>query len=444
MKILLINPYWGEKISKKGKRYNRSFPPLDLLVIASMLQENGDDVLFYDANVNFDKEEFDKFINQVDLVIITSTPYYKWQCPNLNYEVFIDFCKNLPVDKTILYGGHVSQYPDFFLKETGFRYGIIGEPENSVLSIVDKIKKNRIEFNESGYYLEKSNDDVDIEKLPLPAFDLIEKYKRFYGYEILGNNFMIYEASRGCPFKCIYCYQGMYGKRLRKKSVAKIYNEIKTGLQYGYKNIYIYDLEFTVNKELVKGLCKQIINDKLKINWCCQGRADSLDEEMLLLMKKSGCKLIHFGVESGNDDILDFIKKKTNKEKLMNGITLTNKIGIETAGFFMFGLPNETMKNWKETIDFAKKLNPDYASFHVSSIYPNTPLYNLYLESGGDKTNLYPECFDTVHKKIDIEKVVKRSFFEYYLRFGYIFKRIVKGNPSKWLKQLKLFFNFVK
>ncbi|HOJ63124.1 MAG TPA: radical SAM protein [Spirochaetota bacterium] len=444
MKILLINPNWGGKVSQKGKRYNRSFPPIDLLVIGAILREKGDIPYLYDANVYYDKKEIKTLCENSDLVIITSTPYYKWQCPNLNYEDFLEFCKILPKEKTIIYGGHITQYPDFFMTETGFRYGIVGEPEDNISDLVEEIKNNSINFNEKNYYIKKSEKDVDIENLPIPAFDLTLKYKKYYEYEILGKNLMTLEASRGCPFKCIYCYQGMFGKRVRKKSVSKIFNEMLEAIKFGYKNFYIYDLEFTIHKDLVKSLCKKIIEEKLKINWCCQGRADSLDEDMVKLMKKSGCKIIHFGVESGSDKILDSIKKKTTKEELKRGFNLTKKYNIETAGFFMFGLPEEIEENWKETIKFAKELNPDYASFHISSLYPDTELYQKYLQSGGNKDILYPECFDTIHNKERLEKIVRKAFLQYYFRLGYILKRIIKGNPLKWWKQFKLFLSFLK
>ena len=234
------------------------------------------------------------------------------------------------------------------------------------------------------------------------------------------------------------------GKKVRKKSVEKILNEIKEALKFKYKNFYIYDLEFTIHKDLVKNLCRRLIEENIKINWCCQGRVDSLDNEMLYLMKKSGCRIIHFGVESGVNKILDSIKKKTTVEEIENGFNLTKKYNIETAGFFMFGLPDETKKDWEETLNFSKKLNPDYASFHVSSIYPDTELYKKYIESGGSKENLYPECFDTIHKKEELEKFVKKSFISYYFRFSYILKRIVKGSPMKWWRQFKLFLSFIK
>lgn len=444
MKILLINPNWGGKVSKKGKRYNRSFPPIDLLVIGAILRNKGDIPTLYDANVYYDKDELKEIAKDSDIIIITSTPYYKWQCPNLNYEDFIEFCKILPKERTILYGGHVSQYPDYFMKATGFKYGIIGEPEESILILLENIKNGSIKFNDNGYYLQKNEKDVDIENFPLPAFDLTLKYKNYYEYEILGKNLMTIEASRGCPFKCIYCYQGMFGKRVRKKSVDKVFNEILEAYRLGYKNFYIYDLEFTIHKELVKSLCKKIIDEKLKIGWCCQGRSDSLDEEMIRLMKESGCKIIHFGVESGSDIILDSIKKKTTKDELKTGFELTKKYNIETAGFFMFGLPDEKEDDWEATIKFAKILNPDYASFHISSLYPETELYNKYIQSGGKNDILYPECFDTIHKKDRLEKVVKKAFLSYYFRIGYILRRIIKGNPLKWWKQFKLFLSFLK
>jgi radical SAM superfamily enzyme YgiQ (UPF0313 family) len=172
--------------------------------------------------------------------------------------------------------------------------------------------------------------------------------------------------------------------------------------------------------------------------WCCQTRADSFDMDLLTKMRRAGCRMIHFGVETGSERVMSTIDKKITLTAIEQGIAMAKRAGIETACFFMFGFPGETPDDMEATIGFARKINPTYASFHIASPYPGTPLYAM---SGSSE--LFPEAYTKEHALGDLEATVRRAFKKFYLRPEYAWSRIAEGNPTSWKKQLKLFWAFV-
>lgn len=446
MKALLVNPTWEAIISRKGKRYNRHFPPLDLLSCAALLEQETIEVEVLDANISeLSPLEIVNYTSRFDKVFVTSTPYYKWQCPNLDFDVFLDFIK--PFDKRNLYlmGAHCSIYPEKVLQLTEVAGIIRGEPEYAVLEICKGKTSKDIQgltFKLNGSII--SNQDrglLSLDQLPIPAYHLLDPKK--YGYEILGNNFMVFEGSRGCPYKCIFCLQIMYGNRYRKKSVSKLIAEVDYAIQqFGVENGYFYDLEFTLNKDLVNKLCDHLIERKYNFSWACQTRADSVDPQILKKMKEAGCKVIHFGIETGSEKILELINKKITIEEIEMGIEMTKRAGIETACFFMFGFPGETEVDFSKTINLAKRLNPTYASFHVATPYPGTEFFK-HLETNHSNIS-FPEAYTKEHTLEELEAVTRKAFLQFYLRPKYIFSRLRTGNLTSLKKQFSLFMNFIK
>ncbi|MFH2021250.1 MAG: radical SAM protein, partial [archaeon] len=273
--------------------------------------------------------------------------------------------------------------------------------------------------------------------LPLPDYSLLPLRK--YYYELMGQNFMLFELSRGCPFKCNYCNQIMFDYKYRVK--PNIYKELETAVEkFNIQNGYFIDLEFTVNRKNVEEVCDFLINKKYKFKWCCQTRADSIDIGLLRKMKKAGCTLIHFGVETGSPRIMKMINKRITLEKIEEGIKLTRKVGIDSACFFMIGFPTETDEEIRMTIDFSKKINPTYASFHTVSLYPGTKLF----ETLNQKIQFpISEAYTKERKLTEQKAITRRAFIEFYVRPRYILSRLRHLNLESYMKQLKLFIRFV-
>jgi anaerobic magnesium-protoporphyrin IX monomethyl ester cyclase len=221
----------------------------------------------------------------------------------------------------------------------------------------------------------------DLDDLPIPLhhmlpFDhyLMPMYKGPYSFLV---------SSRGCPAGCKYCIKHVsYQYSVRLRSPELLMEEIRILYNLGVHNIHMYADLFTVNRDQVIELCKQIINSDMKITWTANSRVDYVDEEMLQLMGQAGCMMISWGIESGNEMILKKAHKGYRMEQAANALKWAHKAGIKNWGYFIVGLPGETVDTIKQTIDFSKKLPLDIALFHVAAPYPGTPFFFEVVENG--------------------------------------------------------------
>lgn len=428
MQVLLINPDWKELVSKKSRLINRRWPPLDLLNCSALLEKQGIETEVLDARAgSFSLETIQNKINAADLTFITSSPLDRWQCPNPEVEDFIAFIRQLEnKQKVYVMGVHSTIYPEKILNATGVAGVIVGQPEFAVRQICQIKPQIKI----------IGSIEVDLGQFPLPRYDKIDLND--YYYELMGGRFALLETSRGCPFSCSFCLKRMYGDRVKKKPLEQIKKEIDyIVLNVKAKNVYFIDLEFTLEKEKVVQICEYILNQKYRFDWCCQTRADTVDRELLMLMRRAGCSLIHFGIDSGSQRILDMINKKTRLTAIKSGIELAGQAGIATAGFFMFGFPGETREEMNATIAFARSLPLDYASFHAVIPYPTTKLMNELLTD-----EMFPENNISQYSKEFLTGLARHAYFAFYFRIRYIIRLFLK--PGLLAKQIKLFYSFIK
>ena len=197
-----------------------------------------------------------------------------------------------------------------------------------------------------------------------------------YRMPLIKGAFTFIVTSRGCPAGCTYCIKHVsYQYSTRIRSPKLILEELWYLKRLGINNIHMYADLFTVNRDQVVELCKIMIEENIQIKWTCNSRVDFVDEEMLTLMGKAGCRLISWGIESANEQILKHARKGANPLKAERALHWAKKAGIMNWGYFIIGLPGETEKTIRETIDFAKKLPLDIALFHVAAPYPGTPFF---------------------------------------------------------------------
>ena len=230
-----------------------------------------------------------------------------------------------------------------------------------------------------------------------------------YEYELLGKKLALLETSRGCPNRCTFCLKTMYGSRVRLKDPAQVASELELVLSLGYETVYFIDLEFTSMRERALELCE--IFSRYGFRWCCQTRIDAVDAHLLRQMRKSGCSLIHYGIESGVEKTRELIGKPFSNTQIERAILETRQAGIAAAGFFLFGFPWETPSDWKETGRFARSLTLSYASFHRVTPYPETALgkafpHEPWWEAGRTEAGRCPD--------------LTRIFLKFYLRPAYL------------------------
>lgn len=449
MKLLLVNPFQQHLVNKKGKIYNRLWPPLALANCAALLRKNGHEVQLLDANAfRLEQSKVAERAGGFDKIFVSSTSLDRWQCPNIDLDPFMDTFNSLQEvsDELFIIGTHGTVKPRELLEWTNADGIIRGEPEMTVLDICSNKNLSDVPgvtFKKDGEILStEDREPFDLNSLPLPAFDLLPMEK--YRYELLGNNFALFEGSRGCWAKCIFCLKAMYGPKMRRKSPEKLIAEVEYGItKFGVRSAYFMDLELTVFPELVNGLCDYLISRKYDFIWTCQTRLDRVNESLLRKMKQAGCRLIHFGVETGSERVMEMLGKGITLEEIRKGINLVHSVGIQTACFFMFGFPTETVSDIQKTIDFAKELNPTYASFHIAAPYPGTAFYEKVKNTcNGD--DFFAESYSGEIDLETLKKLSRKAYMQFYLRPSYLLARAIKGDFRSLREQLRLFYNFLR
>jgi len=250
-------------------------------------------------------------------------------------------------------------------------------------------------------------------------------------------------TSRGCPFHCIFCHRPHLGKEFRARSAENVLEEIRQIIKMGISEIMIYDDTFTVDLDRAKAICLGIIQDNLPITFDIRARVDTVDDELMELLKVAGCKRIHYGVEASVPSVLKAICKEIDLGKVEETFKLTKRYGIETLAYFILGSPTETVTDIEHTIEYAKKLNPDYCHFAIMTPYPATPLYQLGLNEGlyndywlefakSPSASFKPPCWGEINRET-LVKLLGKAYKSFYLRPGYILKQVNKARKSKSL-----------
>ncbi len=208
----------------------------------------------------------------------------------------------------------------------------------------------------------------DINTLPLPARHLLPLSR----YQALGFPISMI-TSRGCPYQCIFC-QGrrMVGSKIRQRQVASVVDEIENILSYGITRINIADDLFVSDKQKVKDVCGEIERRGLKFAWSAFARVNTVDMETLQIMKDTGCDGISFGVESGNQEMLDRIKKKITLDQVRRAVSLCKDVGLVVHTSFIAGLPGETPQTLQDSKAFAESLDGVYYGYHLLAPFPGT------------------------------------------------------------------------
>jgi anaerobic magnesium-protoporphyrin IX monomethyl ester cyclase len=394
MKVHIVNPpspgefgftREGRCMQKEGV-WTTTWPPISLTQSAAVLRQRGHEVFVNDCSVegiDMDKlRELVKWLSP-DLFIMNSTT------PSLKFDMTVPpLVKEVsPHTKIAAFGIHVGTLPeDCFEMTEALDFIIRGEPELSIADLADNLQCPEQLFQIPGLSV-RSNGTIinasdrpflkNIDEFPYPAWDLIDLDN--YRLPFSGRRFLMVTTARGCPYDCVYCVaQSYYGKKIRIRKVARIVDELEfLQKQYDIHDFFFWSESFTIIKTAIKELCREILNRNLHVRWVCNSRVDNIDLELLQLMKKAGCWMISYGVESGDQSILDAIKKDITIEQIREAIALTRKVGFQIAGHFVLGLPGETLETLKKTYDFATSLDLDYAQFYCASPWPGSEFYQM-------------------------------------------------------------------
>lgn len=422
-----------------------SYPNLTLATLAGGLVDKHDiKILDLDLVANPYKSLLDEIRDFKPDIVASSanTPEYL-----IVKDMMYKIKEKYPSLETIVGGVHVTALPEETGRESCFDIIVIGEGDTviSELLAASSLKDvpgiiYRNTSSKERMRTDKRKLIGDINALPYPAWQLFElkKYKNSR-LSSRKNPVGLIETSRGCAFQCNFCNKLTFGSEYRAKEPKRVVDEMEYMIKSGFMEIHLVDDSFTQDITRAKDICIEIKKRNLKFPWASLSgvRADKVDFEFFRLAKEAGCWQVGFGIESGDQNILDRVNKKISLSQIEMAVKLAHKAGIDTFGFFILALSGETEESMKRTIGFSKRLPLDIAKFDICIPYPGTPYYkelkseNRIVSENWSKYichQIDEPLFD--HPNLSwamISAYYKRAFREFYLRPSYIMRRLIRS-----------------
>lgn len=273
-------------------------------------------------------------------------------------------------------------------------------------------------------------------EIPVPRHELFPNAKYTYPF-VRESPFVTVLTDYGCPFHCTFCIMSRLGYKVRP--VENVMRELEHIVSLGIREVYFSDQTFGAERERADALCSEMISRRLRLNWVCFSRVDLVSRETIALMKRAGCHTIIFGVESGSDEILGESAKGITVDNIRHSFTLCKESGISTVGTFILGLPGDTVDSIRRTINLARELNCDYASFNVPVPRMLTPLRQWAIDQKVihselremDQSGTYA-VMDTRHiNRKKIMELKREAICKFYLRPTYLLNRLL-AIDSPW------------
>jgi len=280
----------------------------------------------------------------------------------------------------------------------------------------------------------------DLDKLPIPARHLLNN--NLYLTPDTKEPITLIYTGRGCPHQCVFCaVPSVSGHKIKLRSPEKIVEEIEDCVKkYNIKTFFFRADTFTWDEEWLIKICKLIINKGLRIRWGTNSRVDTINEDRLKWMKKAGCWIIGFGIESGNQESLDLMKKNAKVEDALTAVSLCRKYDIKTYTLFVIGFPWDDRKTIKDTINFVKVLDGDYMDINIAYPLPGTELFELAKKEGlFNENDIYGYDYSrpvirTRHLSTkELIKIRRWAILSFYFRPRYIMKTILSINSPRVL-----------
>ncbi|TAL33251.1 MAG: B12-binding domain-containing radical SAM protein [Spirochaetes bacterium] len=367
MKVLLINPPYPFEESPT--------PPFGLMSLAAYLLREGVEVIIEDYIIQpYSRDRVKKVLADFKPDVVGATAV------TMNVKKALSILKEYkevtPGIVTVMGGPHVTFDAENILK-TGFIDCVVrGEGEITFTELLTALNAKKgpagipgISYREGNAVLQNEDRPLipDINVLPLPARHLVALGK----YRAMGFSINMV-TSRGCPHNCIFCVgRRMVGSKVRYFDVNRVVDEFEMLSKMSFHQINVVDDLFTANKARCMAICDEMIRRGISHIWGAFARVDTVSEDLLKKLKEANCTTLCFGIESGNQEILDRVKKKTTLEKCRRAAEMCKEVGIDPMTSYILGLPGETAETVSKTLEFAAQLSANYG-FHILAPFPGT------------------------------------------------------------------------
>jgi len=447
LKIMLVNPPTERQLFGTGGL----FLPIGLGYIASVLMREGHNVEVVDLTIHpKGMEDFKLMVKAAkpDMVGFTAVT------PTVNMAIqYAAMAKEAGCGLTVIGGPHVTALPDEALLK-GIDVVVRGEGELTMTDIaanpggyegikgISYMKDGKVVHNPDREFIE------DLDSLPFPARQLFPDMRLYKGQPVLGNRTPVgnISTSRGCPYGCRFCFKALFGRRFRARKAEGIVEEWAHMVKdFGVKEITISDDAFTTDAKRVHEVCDLLIKKKLTIPWTCSNgiRVNTATVDVLKHMKEAGCYRVAFGIENGDQEVLQAIGKKITLKQVDDAVKNARSVGIKTTGFFMLGGPWDDMRSMQKTIDFAVKVQPDYAQFSIATPYPGSELYDIartegeLLVSEWGRYDIYEtEVYFVMPGRFTREEVLamhKKAYRSFYLNPTTVMRKLTTFDTYRYL-----------
>jgi len=434
-RIALVHPAAPE--DDPFARIGRSdIPPLGVLYLAAALEQAGHAVRVYDLNHHPGGAALVNELQSLrpDVVGLGTLAASLKQTLALAGRLRND----LSHDFTLLAGGpDATVQPATYLQADVFDAVLIGEAEHTLPRLCDALPK--IEPGDGvlipGHTNARRPAQIDPDQAPFPARHLLplKAYRGGPAYKRQRTTTSIF-THRGCPYHCTFCEKGVHEGAIRYRSAPSIFAEIQQIIhRHGIRDIRFIDDVLMVNRDVLEQFIDLVLKHNERFDWLCTGRVDLMDESLLRRMKQGGCYRIELGVESGSEQILSHVEKNFAPDDALAAVKKARRAGIEVIANFILGLPQEDETDMRKTVDFALRLEPDYAIYFLFTPFIGSPItkqHDLPWDAaapgfrGPSPTYLVPTP--------RVQQLINQAYSRFYFRPGYIWRRL-KAIRSGWV-----------
>ncbi len=438
MRILLLNP-------QLKNWFVNVYVPIGQAYVAASLEKAGHELRMLDFNAGrVSQDDLARQVRWAQVVGIGGLITEYENIVGLSRRV-----KAIKQDTFLVLGGPMaSSMPERMLGETNADAVVLNEGEVSMPVLCHILERNQglqdvagIVYRQDGQVVRTAMRGfiTDLDRLPFPARHLLDMKPYLQDYlrstnvakelrtKVRGTNLI---SSRGCPFSCVFCSKVPLGSKWRARSAQNMIDEVNLlHEEYGVNELVYNDDTFVLDRKRVFEFCALLERERYKLVWYCNARVNLVDKEMLEAMYAAGCRFIAYGIESGNQEMLDLMRKGITLEKARNAAKWTKEAGICVAGSFMLGMKGETKAFMQDTLRFAKELELDYYGFSFLMPLPCTEVYDKLFDGQVSKygdwgtystINLTKDCSDEELVKIGTQAYRQFSLVHLYGKLYYL------------------------
>jgi radical SAM superfamily enzyme YgiQ (UPF0313 family) len=425
----------------------RPYPPLGILYISAYLEDHGIINEVYDTTFS-SKEAFRQYVLDYKPDVIG---IYVNLVTKLNVIETLQFLRQHSPDTRIILGGPDVRYNAESYLRAGAEFIAMGEGEVTMLELVNLCSTQSstgeardaiagIAFLKDGKFVQTREREKmkNLDELPMPSRHKIDMHRYLEVWKTHhGQSTMSVSTMRGCPYTCKWCSRAVYGLSYRRRSPEKVAEELEQ-LQTSYNpdSVWFVDDVFTISHKWLTAFRDELKKRNVTVPYECITRADRMNEEIVAMLKETGCFRVWIGSESGSQKVIDLMDRRVDVQQVRSMIKLSKKYGIEAGTFIMLGYPGETEADIEETINHLKESNPDHFTITVAYPIKGTELYEEVEATQTTKL----DWASTTDRQVDFKRTYSRKYYDYAVshvvnEINY-FKR--KGRPSLSVAKLKM------